>query len=174
MSQTVPDPTVQRSRPIPLNKRGLGRQFAALPVRIHKGRLEVMLVTSRDTGRWVLPKGWAEKRLSGRALAGKEAFEEAGILGEVSTYPVGTYRYGKRLPLSQILDCRVKVYRLEVNRVLEDWPERAQRQRQWFTLSEAMGLVDEAELAALLRSIPRRVPRSRRGQPVKHQPVKQR
>src|SRR3954447_19097569 len=70
-----------------------GQQYAALPCVEIEGETRVMLVTSRETGRWVLPKGWAEKGLSGPELAGKEAFEEAGVLGEVGTEPVGSYTY---------------------------------------------------------------------------------
>ena len=59
-----------------------GRQFAALPFSPREGETMVMLVTSRETHRWILPKGWAEKRLTGPELAAKEAFEEAGLVGE--------------------------------------------------------------------------------------------
>jgi len=69
---------------------GPGRQFAALPVTERDGETLVLLVTSRDTGRWVLPKGWAERGLTGSELAAKEAFEEAGVVGEVGTTPIST------------------------------------------------------------------------------------
>jgi 8-oxo-dGTP pyrophosphatase MutT (NUDIX family) len=109
-----------------------------------------MLVTSRETGRWVLPKGWAEKGLSGPELAVKEAFEEAGILGEVGTEPVGSYTYSKRLRRSRIIECKVDVLPMRVERPLDDWPERKQRKRQWFTLSQAAMAVEEGDLVILL------------------------
>ena len=134
-----------------------GRQCAALPLLTDRddggggGDTRVLLVTSRETGRWVLPKGWAEKGLSGAALAAKEAFEEAGIVGEAAaTEPVGSYRYLKRLPKGRVLECEVEVFALRVDRLLDDWPEREQRERRWFTLAQAAMAVDEGELALLL------------------------
>ena len=110
----------------------------------------VMLVTSRGTGRWVLPKGWPKKRHSGPDIAALEAFEEAGLLGEVAPRSIGFYRYPKRLSKKHVVACDVDVYALCVARLLDDWPERAQRQRRWFTLAEAAGVVKEADLTALL------------------------
>jgi 8-oxo-dGTP pyrophosphatase MutT (NUDIX family) len=83
----------------------LGRQFAALPIREEGDKTLVLLVTSRETGRWLLPKGWAEKRLSGGELAAREAYEEAGIKGEVIDGRVGSYTYLKRLPGAKTIKC---------------------------------------------------------------------
>jgi 8-oxo-dGTP pyrophosphatase MutT (NUDIX family) len=110
----------------------------------------VLLITSRDTGRWVLPKGWAERDLSGPELAVKEAYEEAGVIGEVSSQRVGSYFYTKRLPGSGEADCRVDVFTMKVERLLDHWPEQQQRTRQWFTLTEAAMAVDESSLVVLL------------------------
>ncbi len=110
----------------------------------------VMLVTSRETHRWVLPKGWAEKRLTGPELAAKEAFEEAGLVGEVAPEPVGSYVYLKRLPGGRALACDVDVFPMRVERLLDDWPERRQRERRWFTLAGAAMAVEEGGLVALL------------------------
>ena len=96
-----------------------------------------MLVTSRETKRWVLPKGWAEAGLAPHELAAKEAFEEAGLVGKVEREPVGTYRYEKRLHGGRTVPCEVGVYPLWVERQLDDWPERGQRKTQWFTLAQA-------------------------------------
>lgn len=74
---------------IRVGKQGHGRQCAALPIMQRDGDTQILLVTSRDTGRWVLPKGWTEKGLSGARLAAKEAYEEAGIVGEAGAKPVG-------------------------------------------------------------------------------------
>jgi 8-oxo-dGTP pyrophosphatase MutT (NUDIX family) len=127
-----------------------GRQFAALPLRGKGKDLEVLLVTSRETGRWVLPKGWAEEGLTGSKLAAKEAFEEAGLLGSVAAVPIGTYGYEKRLPEGRTTPCDVSVFTMQVDRELEDWPEHHQRRRQWFPLTEAAQLVQEADLAELM------------------------
>jgi predicted NUDIX family NTP pyrophosphohydrolase len=109
-----------------------------------------MLVTSRDTGRWVLPKGWRKRRLSGSELAGLEAFEEAGLLGEVAPRSIGFYRYAKRMPDGHEVECDVDVFSMRVATELDDWPEREQRQRRWFTMTEAAASVNEADLAKLL------------------------
>jgi 8-oxo-dGTP pyrophosphatase MutT (NUDIX family) len=131
-------------------KRGLGRQFAALPLKDYEGDTLVMLVTTRETGRWVLPKGWAEKGLTGSALAAKEAFEEAGVIGKISNESVGTYRYTKQLPQGQEVECEVKVFSLQVEQLLDDWPEREQRARKWFTLAQAAMAANDGDLIALL------------------------
>jgi 8-oxo-dGTP pyrophosphatase MutT (NUDIX family) len=126
------------------------RQFAALPLAEEGEETLVLLVTSRETHRWVLPKGWAEKALSGPELAAKEAFEEAGLVGEIAAEPVGFYRYLKRLPKGHTVKCRVDVFPMRVGQLLEDWPEREQRERRWFTLAQAAMEVEEGELITLL------------------------
>lgn len=126
-----------------------GRQCAALPFSRDGGELRVLLVTSRETRRWVLPKGWVEKRLSPHALAAKEAFEEAGVQGKVDRRPVGRYEYAKRGPRDRVTPCSVRVYAMRVERVLDDWPERRQRQRRWFSPAEAALAVEEGGLVAL-------------------------
>ncbi|MBV8459003.1 MAG: NUDIX hydrolase [Acetobacteraceae bacterium] len=133
-----------------INKQGHGRQFAALPYARQDGETVVMLVTSRETGRWVLPKGWAEKHLNGPRQAAKEAFEEAGVLGDIQRTSVGSYNYLKQLPNNRRLECEVTVFPLHVHKLLSDWPERKQRERRWFTLSQAAETVAEPELITLL------------------------
>ncbi|HEY4249785.1 MAG TPA: NUDIX hydrolase [Roseomonas sp.] len=127
-----------------------GQQYGALPLRGDGGPARVLLLTSRDTGRWVLPKGWAEERLTGPQLAAKEAFEEGGLLGEVATEAFGSYCYVKRLKQGGSMRCVVDAFVMRVERELDEWPERHQRRRQWFSLRDAAGAVAEPELAALL------------------------
>jgi 8-oxo-dGTP pyrophosphatase MutT (NUDIX family) len=127
-----------------------GRQCAALPISRQAGEVRVLLVTSRETRRWVLPKGWMEKRLAPHALAAKEAFEEAGVLGRVERRPIGRYDYLKRGPGDRLTACSVRVFPLHVERLLDKWPERRQRQRRWFSLAEAAMAVDEGGLVTLL------------------------
>jgi 8-oxo-dGTP pyrophosphatase MutT (NUDIX family) len=129
---------------------GRGRQFAALPFTEREGETMVMLVTSRETRRWVLPKGWAEKDLTGPELAAKEAFEEAGLVGAVAPEPIGSYSYLKRLPKGRMLPCEVDVFAMRVDRLLDDWPERGQRTREWFTLPQAALAVEEGDLVTML------------------------
>jgi 8-oxo-dGTP pyrophosphatase MutT (NUDIX family) len=110
----------------------------------------VMLVTSRDTGRWVLPKGWVEPDLALHELAAKEAFEEAGLVGEIELEPVGYYSYDKRLRGGRLVSCQVSVFPMWVERQLEQWPEQGQRQTCWLTLGQAAMAVDEGGLVTLL------------------------
>ena len=112
-----------------------------------------MLITSRETRRWVIPKGNPEKGLKPHALAAKEAYEEAGLVGEVGTRPVGSYRYAKRLGARKCVPCEVDVFPLAVERQLDDWPERGQRETRWFTPDEAALLVEEGGLVELLLSL---------------------
>lgn len=98
----------------------------------------------------MLPKGWPKKRLSGAETAALEAFEEAGLVGDIAPDAMGVFRYRKRLPDGALVKCEVDVFALRVAEVLDDWPERTQRRRQWFTFAEAAALVEEEDLAALL------------------------
>ena len=109
-----------------------------------------MLVTSRETRRWVIPKGNPEKGLEPHELAAKEAYEEAGLVGEVSPEPVGRYRYLKRLRGEKSVPIEVTVFPLAVERQLDDWPEKGQRETRWFTPAEAATLVEEGGLVAML------------------------
>jgi uncharacterized protein len=130
-------------------------QAAALPFRILPGvaniageAIDVLLVTSRDTGRWVLPKGNIEAGESLAAAAAREAAEEAGASGVVTSAAIGHYRYAKRDSVHGELD--VAVFPLRVRDLATDWPERKVRERQWFSRAEAATLVEEPDLAALI------------------------
>lgn len=115
------------------------------------GAVEVLLVTSRDTKRWVLPKGNIESGLSAAAAAALEAEEEAGIRGRIATMPIGAYRYLKtRCGGSTMIE--VDVFPIAVIDELPDWKERAERERRWFSLADAAEAVDEPELKALIRN----------------------
>lgn len=125
-------------------------QYAALPVRVTGDQTEVMLVTSRETRRWVIPKGWPEAGLEPHELAAKEAYEEAGLVGRTADEPFGTYWYDKTLDSGRTVPCRVQAYLLSVERELEDWPERRERERRWVSASQAAMLVDEGGLVDML------------------------
>src|SRR5437868_11388014 len=102
------------------------RQVAALPFRHQDGRAEVLLVTSRETRRWVIPKGWPMKGRKPHASAAREALEEAGLIGKVGKTPIGTYRYDKRLKGGEATPCAVEVFPLEVKSQRKHWPEQKQ------------------------------------------------
>lgn len=125
------------------------QQFAALPFRTDNG-LQVMLVTSRETRRWVLPKGWPIKGLKPHSVAAREALEEAGLTGKMAKTPIGSYRYIKRMRNGAAMACEVGVFPMAVEKQRRNWPEREQRTTSWFALEDAAGLVDEPELRDLL------------------------
>ena len=109
-----------------------------------------MLLTSRGTGRWIIPKGWPIKGLKPRAVAAREAYEEAGLRGRVpSKKPVGTFHYAKQIDADPLL-CEVHVFLMWVEEQLDDWPEKAERQTQWFGAPEAAMLVDEGGLSEII------------------------
>jgi 8-oxo-dGTP pyrophosphatase MutT (NUDIX family) len=126
------------------------RQVAALPLAVVDGEIRVMLVTSRETGRWVLPKGWPIKDLQAHEAAAREAWEEAGLRGEVSPRPIGAYRYDKRLDGEAVVPCEVAVFPMSVAEERPDWPERTQRVRRWMSPGQAALAVEEGGLASLL------------------------
>lgn len=139
-------PAMKMDHPLPV-------QFAALPYRRGEDGVRVLLVTSRETQRWVLPKGWPIKNLKPHDSAAREAFEEAGLRGKVRKKPIGEYTYFKRLTEHFVL-CAVRVYPLEVMEQVDTIKEQGQRQLGWFTPEQAALLVDEPALASLLREAP--------------------
>ncbi len=133
-------------RPIP--------QIAALPVRWDKnGKLCVLMVTSRDRGRWVMPKGWEMDGKKPWRAAEIEALEEAGAVGYVSKTAIGHYHYAKRLDNGKEIPCRVTLYPMVVEKLERRWKERKQRKRHWFSPKKAARLVEEKELAELLNEV---------------------
>ncbi|PTM94178.1 NUDIX hydrolase [Mycoplana dimorpha] len=126
-------------------------QVGALPFRRDKeGNIEIMLITTRQTRRFTLPKGWSMKGKSDRKAARIEAKEEAGVEGTIAGKAVGSYFYWKRTERC-FLPIRVTVYLLETRRTLSRWKERRARLRKWLRPAEAALLVDEPELVSLLR-----------------------
>ena len=125
-------------------------QYAALCYRLIKGRATILLITSRDTGRWILPKGWPIAGLSPQSVAAREAFEEAGVCGVPAPMPIGSYRYVKQMAFDTDLACVVGVYPLLVDKLRQKYPECGQRRRRWFTPAKAAARVLEPELQNLL------------------------
>ena len=126
-------------------------QYAALPYRNRPGGVDVLLITSRDSGRWIIPKGWPIAGLSPNEAAAREALEEAGITGQISSERIGMYHYDKRLADDTDRDCNVEVFALEVVEQLDSWPEQHQRRREWLSIDEASERVAETELRTLIR-----------------------
>lgn len=131
------------------------RQVAALPWRRGSdGRVEVLLITSRETRRWVTPKGG---RMSGKTdgqAAAQEAWEEAGVRGPAEEKPLGAFRYLKRLKGGGSRWCVVSLHAMAVETVEDHWPEDHQRERRWVSPQEAARMVDEPDLAVLLAAFP--------------------
>ncbi|OYX44554.1 MAG: hypothetical protein B7Z02_05245 [Rhodobacterales bacterium 32-67-9] len=126
-------------------------QNAALCFRVTKKRgAEVLLVTSRDTGRWVIPKGWPMKDKSGGECALQEAFEEAGVDGRIVAGAVGIYSYDKVMDDKSLQPCVVSVFPVEVARLKSNFPEHGQRDRRWFSPKKAARKVAEPELRNIL------------------------
>ena len=128
-------------------------QVAALPVRIgDDGSAQALLLTSRDTKRWVIPKGWGMKGRKPWEAAAQEALEEAGVVGRPRKKPIGSYVYFKRRR-AHFDVCRVDVYVLAFAKQLKTWREKGQRETKWFALGEAADLVEEPGLVALLQKL---------------------
>lgn len=139
---------------IAMAKTEIAKQIAALPIHWDKkGRPRVLMVTSRDRGRWVMPKGWLMNGKKPWQAAKIEALEEAGALGFISHRPIGRYHYAKRVPRKSHVQCHVTVYPMIVEKLKRNWKERSERKRHWFSLRKASKLVDEPELAKLLRML---------------------
>ncbi len=130
------------------------RQYAALPYRrSRQGTLEILLATSRETRRWIIPKGWPIAGVEPHNLAALEAMEEAGLVGKIAELPLGTYHYDKKRGDGSIVNCEVEAFPLEVEQQLPTWPEQDERKTQWFTPEEAALLVQEPELRDLIRRL---------------------
>ncbi len=133
-------------------KRETRTQFGALCFRRKKAGLEILLVSSLDTGRWIIPKGWPMDGMTPSQAAAEEAWEEAGARGRVYETTVGLYSYSKWLDEELSLPVIVVVFGLEVQRLDDRFPEAGQRKRKWFTPKKAAARVDEPELKQLIRS----------------------
>lgn len=129
-------------------------QYGVLPLRRRAdGKIEVLLITSRDTGRWVVPRGNPIRGKSPAESAAQEAYEEAGIIGPVEVEAIGHYSYEKRRRFGIAIPAIVHLFRMNVAEERDDWPEKGQRERRWFPAVEAAAAVHEPELAHLIRNL---------------------
>lgn len=133
-------------------RRPAREQYAALCYRMRRKRslMEVLLITSRDTGRWVIPKGWPMEGRTAFAAAEREAWEEAGVKGRIEQTPIGHYMYSKGLPQGLKVDCKVQVYALEVDDLSKNFPEKSERRIEWVDCAEAARRVQEPGLKQLI------------------------
>lgn len=136
-------------------KQKISTQVAALPIQAGiDGKPQIVLVTSRETGRWVIPKGWPMRNRKNHDAAAIEAYEEAGVVGKVTKQPLGTFDYVKVMPKGRAdVPCRVSVYVLNVEKLLPKWPESKERMRDFCSPVEAADRVDEAELKAIILAL---------------------
>jgi len=130
-------------------KTDLRTQFAALCYRVKDEKLQFCLVTSRRSGRWIVPKGWPMHGETPSDAAATEAFEEAGVRGQVRERPIGVFSYYKVRSADE-LPCLAVVYPLQVKKVLTKWPEKKERNRKWVSRKRAAAMVDDPELAAII------------------------
>ncbi|TWF58952.1 NUDIX hydrolase [Neorhizobium alkalisoli] len=127
-------------------------QYGALCFRQVEGNsgIEILVITSRDTGRWVIPKGWPMKRKKPHQAAATEAWEEAGVRGKANKVTVGRYIYLKELDNGDVTPVMVELYQVKVTEIREDFKERGQRVLAWVSPDEAARRVREVELKSVL------------------------
>lgn len=138
----------------PLLRRPPELQVAALCCRAGDDGTEVLMITSRDTGRWVVPKGWLMAGRDAAEAAREEAWEEAGVQeARVIPEPIGVYHYEKQLDDGYTAPVQVQVFRLEVETLADIYPEARERARLWLSPEVAATRVEEPELKELLRQL---------------------
>ena len=131
-------------------------QSGVIPYRLEDDGLQVLLITSRETQRWVIPRGNISGGRSARVAAEREAYEEAGVKGAVESAPLGFYTYQKILKDGTAQPTTVEVFALRVKKEAKNWPEKAERHGQWMTPQEAASQVQEPGLAVLLLQLAER------------------
>ena len=129
-------------------------QCAALCYRLRKGKPQILMITSRRTKRWILPKGWLMKDRTLAEAAAQEAWEEAGVQGRIGGTCLGLYTYIKEAESTGEVDlpCATLVFPLKVKSLKRKYPEKGQRKRRWMSRKKAASRVWEPELAELIRS----------------------
>ena len=134
-----------------MEKRDVSTQFGALCYRVRNDKLQILLVTSRGTGRWIIPKGWPMDETTPSEAALQEAWEEAGVQGKAIPVCLGIYSYQKNMGNQADVPCVVATFPVKVKKLARDYPEAADRNRKWFSPKKAASLVDSPELAQILK-----------------------
>jgi 8-oxo-dGTP pyrophosphatase MutT (NUDIX family) len=127
-------------------------QSGVVPYRRKDDKIEVLLITSIRKKKWIIPKGYVEFNLSHFESAKKEAFEEAGVYGENETIELGSFKLNKAIGI-----CFIRVYSMEVNEMLDDYPDKEKRKRKWFTIEEAAENVKIPELKQIIATLPLKI-----------------
>ena len=133
-------------------------QYAALPYRVNaNARTEVLLITSRQTRRWIIPKGWPhkDKDKAPHRSAAREAFEEAGVIGAVGRRSIGSFSHDKRLKNGGVVTCKVLVFPLKVDRQDKKWPEKQERELRWLSAHRAAKTVKHPKLSEIIGRLAR-------------------
>jgi len=112
--------------------------------------IEIMLVTSRQTRRWIIPKGNIDYGMAPHAAAAQEAEEEAGVRGDIGRQPLGSFTYAKRVVSGLCVNAKVVVFPLAVRDVMDDWKESKWRRRQWFAIEDVAEAIQEPELCEII------------------------
>jgi 8-oxo-dGTP pyrophosphatase MutT (NUDIX family) len=141
------------------NRKRTGVQYAALPWRLKNDEVQILLVTSRRTRRWILPKGWPMDGVRPTGVAAREAEEEAGVTGVIEKTAIGRYGYMKLLRDGVELPCRVDVFPLQVTDESPEWSEMDARERCWCSVAVAAGAVVEPQLKMVIRRFGARLAR---------------
>ncbi|UYV38677.1 NUDIX hydrolase [Rhodobacteraceae bacterium D3-12] len=136
----------------PVRKTDMRTQFAALCWRLVNGKPQILLITSRGTNRWIIPKGWPMGGKTPGDGALIEAWEEAGVKGKASEQCLGLFSYHKKLDKRTSLPCVAMVYAVKVSKLAKDFPEAGQRKRKWVSPKKAAKLVKEPELAQIIKT----------------------
>ncbi|PIE09888.1 MAG: NUDIX hydrolase [Rhodobacterales bacterium] len=149
--------TLQAAKQLPLTlqaarKSDVRTQFAALCYRIVNGKPQVLLITSRGSGRWIIPKGWPMDEMTPGSAAMQEAWEEAGVVGKFSERCLGLFSYSKVMDKGPNLPCVAMVYPVKVKSLASKFPEAGQRRRKWFSPKKAATKVVEPELRQILKT----------------------
>lgn len=138
-----------------------GRQVAALCWRMSARGPEVLLITSLNSRRWIIPKGWQDTDLTPAENAAREAFEEAGVTGKISAAPVGSFHYLKDKKDGGGIPCSVDVFVLSVSKQVDDWPEKGARELLWLPPEGAAAKVSEPGLRQLLKAFRNQLPQQK-------------
>ena len=125
-------------------------KYAALPWRRAEGAIEILLVTTRKTRRWIVPKGWPLAGRTPSECAALEALEEAGVLGEVAAETLGSFHYNKRRKSGEIVPCKVHVFAMQVVRQRRRWAEKSARETCWCSLEDALARVADPGLRRII------------------------
>lgn len=151
MKMTVQLPiTINRAK-----KSEMRSQFAALVYRVKSGEVQFLLITSRRSGRWIIPKGWPMLGMKPADAAAQEAWEEAGVIGTASDTCLGLYSYYKQRDNSKkdvTLPCLAMVYPVKALKLKTDYPEAGQRRRKWVSRKKATKMIQEPELIQIIKT----------------------